>query len=118
MNKKLVIIEIVAIIIVLILVVVGISIIFNEKGKFIGTWQYVEGGTITLNSDDTAVIDRAIIGPFRFTDLIGTINYEIANQQVTFTAGSVSIALGYSFQDSNTLVLTNSAGDSIVLTKI
>ena len=28
----------------------------DEKSKFIGTWQYSEGGTMTFNNDNTVVI--------------------------------------------------------------
>lgn len=88
----------------------------NEQGKFIGTWQYSASGTITFNKDNTAIIDN--IGLLGLTEFIGSVAYEIGNNQVTFTSGSVSISLDYNFQDSNTLILTSNAGDSITLTKV
>jgi len=103
---------------VIIIIIAAFFILTNEKSKFIGSWQYSEGGTITFNNDNTATIDGDIIGTLILVDLTGTINYEIANQQVTFTAGSVSITLDYTFQNSNTLILINGAGNSITLTKI
>jgi len=116
-NKNLMIIGMI-IIIIIVFVAIGMGMIFNEKAKFMGTWQYSEGGTITFKNDDSAVIDRQIIGPFIFTNLIGNINYKIANQQVTFTAGSVSISFYYNFIAQNTLVLTNNGELSITLYKI
>jgi hypothetical protein len=105
------------------LMIVGIIVIFitvglsgcNEQGKFLGTWQYSAGGTITFNNDNTAIINN--IGLLGLTEFIGTTTYEIGNNQVTFTYGSLSVSLNYYFQDSNTLVLTSNAGDSITLIK-
>ena len=99
-----------------ILLIAGLSGCIDEKGKFIGTWQYSEGGTIAFNNDNTVTIDN--IGPLGDLELIGMFNYNIANNQVTFTSGSVGVTLNYSFPDSNTLVLSNTAGLSITLTKV
>jgi len=108
--------KITILLIILMMVSVGLLSGCNEQGKFIGTWQYSASGTITFNNDNTATIDN--IGLLGLTVFIGTITYEIGNNQVTFTSGSVSVSLDYNFPDSNTLVLTNNAVDSITLTKV
>lgn len=95
---------------------VGLAMILDEKGKFIGTWQYSPGGTITFYNDNTVFIDN--IGSFGDLELIGDFDYSIANNQITFNSGSLGITLNYSFPDSNTLVLSNDASLSIILTKI
>jgi hypothetical protein len=100
----------------IILVTLSLCGCTDEKSKFIGTWQYSEGGTITFNNDNTVSIDN--IGPLGQLELIGVFDYNIANNQVTFTSGSVGVTLNYSFPDSNTLVLSNTAGLSIALTKV
>jgi hypothetical protein len=106
----------IAAVIIIIIIIAAFFILTNEKGKFIGTWQYSASGTITFNNDNTAIIDN--IGLLGLTEFIGSVNYEVGNNQVTFTSGSVSVSLDYNFYDSNTLVLTNYAGDSITLTKV
>ncbi len=87
----------------------------DEKSKFVGTWSFSSGGTITFNSDDTAV--NTDIGPLADLAIAGTVTYALANQQITFTASSVGKTLNYSFPDSNTLILTNNAGLSLTLIK-
>jgi len=104
------------VIILILLVTLGLCGCIDEKSKFIGTWQYFEGGTITFNNDNTVSIDN--IGPLGNLELIGIFTYNIANNQVTFISGSVGVTLNYSFPDSNTLVLSNTAGLSITLTKV
>ncbi len=101
---------------VLILGLVLVSGCMDEQSKFIGTWQFSEGGTMTFYNNGTVVITD--IGPLREFSLFGTFDYTIANQQVTFSAGSVGVTLSYSFPDANTLVLTNNAGLSLTLTKM
>jgi len=113
-NKKLI--GAVIAIIVVIFVAIGLAMVLNEKGKFIGTWQYSAGGTINFNSDDTVNIDN--VGPLGDLELIGVFDYSIANNQITFNSGSIGVTLNYSFPDSNTLVLSNDAGLSIKLIKI
>ncbi len=108
--------KITILLIVIMMVCVGLLSWYNEQGKFIGTWQYSASGTITFNNDNTAVINN--IRLLGLTEFIGTITYEIGNNRVTFTSGSVSVSLDYNFPDSNTLVLTSYAGDSIELTKV
>lgn len=110
-------------VIIIIIIVASFFILTNEKGKFIGTWQNGTEGSITFNSDNTAIID-GVRDPFGFfSELNGTVNYNIANQQVTFTNGNVSVTLGYKFQDKNTyqneieLHLSNK-GYEIFLTKV
>jgi len=115
MDKKTIIIGVLIIILIILLALVFMAI-FDEKRKFIGAWSYSAGGTITFNDDNTVVINN--IGPLGLTELVGGVTYQIANNQVTFTAGSVSITLDYNFQDSSTLILTGSSGNSITLTKV
>jgi hypothetical protein len=100
----------------IILVTLALCGCVDQKSKFIGTWQYSEGGTITFNNNNTASIDN--IGPLGDLELIGVFNYNIANNQVTFSAGSIGVTLNYSFPDSNTLVLSDTAGLSITLAKL
>ena len=114
-NKKLIG-SAIAIIVIIVIVGVGISMVLDQKSKFIGTWQYYAGGTITFNNDNTVNIDN--IGPLGDLELIGVFDFNIANNQITFNSGSVGITLNYSFPDSNTLILSNDAGLSITLTKI
>jgi hypothetical protein len=87
----------------------------DEKSKFIGTWQYSEGGTMTFNNDNTVVINN--IGPLGNLELTGVFDYNIANNQITFSSGSIGVTLNYSFPDSNTLIVSNDAGLSINLVK-
>jgi hypothetical protein len=87
----------------------------DEKSKFIGNWSFSESGSIVFNNDGTAVITD--IGPLADLALIGSVTYILANQQITFSAGSVGVTLDYSFPDSNTLILSNNAGLSLTLVK-
>jgi hypothetical protein len=102
----------------LILILLSISLTgcLDEKSKFIGTWQFSEGGTIVFNNDGSVVITD--ISPLRDLSLIGTFTYTIANQQVTFSGGSIGVTLSYSFPNDNTLILSNDAGLSLTLTKV
>lgn len=104
------------VIIVLIIIIVVLTMIFDEKSKFIGAWQYSAGGIITFNNDNTVNIDN--IGPLGDLELIGLFDYSIANNQVTFTSGSIGVTLNYSFPSSNALILSNNAGFSITLEKV
>ena len=115
MKNKILIGAVIAIIVV-IFAAIGIAMFLDEKGKFVGTWQYSAGGTITFNNDNTVNIDN--VGPLGDLELIGVFDYSIANNQITFNSGSIGVTLNYSFPDSNTLVLSNDAGLSITLTKI
>jgi hypothetical protein len=115
MKNKILIGTVIAII-VIILAVIGIAMVLDEKGKFIGTWQYSDGGTITFHNDNTVNIDN--IGPLGEIELIGVYDYSITNNQITFTSGSIGVTLNYRFSDVNTLILSNDAGLSITLNKI
>lgn len=88
----------------------------DEKSKFVGTWTFSEGGTIVFNNNGTAIITD--IGPLANLALIGSFTYTLANQKITFSAGSVGVTLNYSFPDSNTLILSNNAGLSLTLVKV
>ena len=112
-NKKLI--ESILAILIIIIGAVGLSGCVDEKNKFIGTWRYSEGGTITFNSDNTVSIDN--IGPLIDLQLIGIFDYKIENLQITFSSGSVGVTLNYNFVNSNTLELSNDAGLLITLTK-
>jgi len=115
MKNKILVAAIIAII-VIIVAAVGLAMVLDEKGKFIGTWQYFAGGTITFNNDNTVNIDN--IGPLGELELIGVFDYSIADNQITFNSGSLGVTLNYSFSDANMLVLSNDAGLSITLTKL
>jgi len=100
----------------LLVLVGGLSGCVDEKSKFIGSWQTADGfTTFTFNNGNTVTI--AGTGPFGMASLIGTFNYSIANQQVTFSAGSLGVTLNYSFPSSTKLILSNEQGASIVLNK-
>ena len=115
MKNKILIFAITAII-VIIFAAIGLAIVLNEKGKFIGTWKYSAEGTITFNNDNTVNIDN--ISPLSDLELIGIFDYSISNNQITFNSGSIGVTLNYNFYDSNTLILSNDAGLSITLIKI
>ena len=115
MKNKILISVIIAIIIIIV-AAIGLTMVLDEKGKFVGTWQYSAGGTIAFNNDNTVNIDN--IGPLGDLELIGVFDYSIANNHITFTSGSLGVTLNYSFSDSNTLTLSNDAGLSITLTKL
>ena len=115
MNNKILIGAVITIVIIVI-AAIGLAMVLDEKGKFIGTWQYSAGGTISFNSDNTVNIDN--IGPLGSLQLIGVFDYSIVNNQITFNSGSIGVTLNYTFPDSNTLLLSNDAGLSITLTKL
>jgi hypothetical protein len=100
----------------LLILVSGLSGCVDEKSKFIGSWQTADGlTTFTFNNGNTVTI--AGTGPFGITALVGTFNYSIANQKVTFSAGSLGVTMNYSFPSSTQLILSNDQGASIVLNK-
>lgn len=114
MNNK---IAIGAIITILIIVIAafGVALMLNTKDALLGTWHYSDGGTITFNDDNTVNIND--IGPLGDLDILGIFDYSVANDQITFTSGSVSVTLTYSIPNSNTLILSNDTGLSLTLTK-
>jgi hypothetical protein len=100
----------------LLILVSGLSGCLDEKSKFIGSWRTDDGlTTITFNNDNTGSITSS--GPFAIVGITGPFNYSIANQKVTFSAGSIGVTLNYSFPSSTQLILSNSQGASIVLKK-
>ena len=113
--KNKILIGVIITIIVIIVAAIGLATVLDEKSKFIGTWQYSEGGTMTFNNDNTVVINN--IGPLGNLELTGVFDYNIANNQITFSSGSIGVTLNYSFPDSNTLIVSNDAGLSINLVK-
>ena len=105
------------VVIFLVILLSGLSGCLDEKSKFIGSWQTADGlTTITFSNDNTATVTGS--GPLGFVALVGTFNYSIANQKVTFSKGSLGITLNYSFPSSNQLILSNDQGGSIVLNKM
>lgn len=96
--------------------IIFVSGCVDEKSKFVGTWSFSEGGTIVFNNDGTAVITD--IGPLADLAVIGSVTYTLANQQITFSVGSVGVTLDYNFPDSNNLILSNNAGLSLALVKV
>ena len=115
MKNKILIGSIIAII-VIIIAAIGVSMVLDEKGKFIGTWEYLGGGIITFYQDDTAIITE--IGPLKEFELNGDFNYFIENHHITFSSpsGDISITFNYNFPDSNTLELSTNNGFLITLT--
>ena len=88
----------------------------DEKSKFIGTWKYSDSGTITFNNDNTVNIDN--VGPLVNLELIGVVDFNIANEKITFNSGSIGVTLNYDFPDTDTLILSDGAGLSLTLTKM
>ena len=103
-------------IIIIIVVAIALTMILDKKGKFIGTWQYSAGGTITFYDDNTVNIVN--IGPLGDLQLLGVFEYKIVNNQIIFNSGSLGVTLNYSFSNSNTLILSNDAGLFIILNKL
>jgi hypothetical protein len=102
-----------------ILISLSFSGCLGDKGKFVGTWQYSEGGSITFYDNNSVSITN--IQPLGVIQLDGLFTYSIATNNVTFTSSgssgvSVNIAFAYSFPNDNTLVLTRS-GISLTLVK-
>jgi hypothetical protein len=95
--------------------VIFLSGCVDEKSKFVGTWNFSEGGSIVFNNDGTAVITD--IDPLSDLAVVGTVTYSLANQKIMFSAGSVGVTLDYSFPDSNTLILTSNGGVSLTFVK-
>jgi len=104
---------------VLILVSLSITGCLGDKNKFIGTWQFSEGGTLTFYQNDTVsvTLSRANL----LFQSSGLFTYSIANNNITFTSrgSSVGITLTfpYSFPNENTLILT-SGHTPITLVKV
>lgn len=91
----------------------------SDKGKFIGTWQFSEGGTITFFDNDTVTITN--IGPLVAVQLTGPFTYTLSGHNLTFTSRAssslaVTVTFAYSFPDDTTLHLTNNR-ISVTLTK-
>ena len=106
-------------VIIIIIIVASFLILTNEKSKFIGTWQYDDTGNfITFNNNDTVIIDKAIKDPFGFfSGLNGTVNYNIANQQVTLTKGNIFRTFDYKFQEIDTTLNLRIDGYSVYFKK-
>ena len=101
----------------IILLVAGFSGCLDEKNKFIGTWEAAEGlTTFTFKADDTVVITGT--GPLGIGGLVGTANYSLADQKITFSKGSLGVTWEYSFPEDNKLILTSTTGGSLILTKV
>jgi hypothetical protein len=102
--------------IILVLGLCSLSGCLDEKGKFMGTWQTQDGKTLmTFDSDNTVTISGT--GPLGLVALIGTFNYSLANQRITFSSGDLGFTLDYSFPESDQLILSNDQGASLILTK-
>jgi hypothetical protein len=88
-----------------------------DKSQFIGTWTSGDG-TMTFTNDNkvTSTIQLGDIS------LSGTYTWAVAGEKITFTSdsgGSLGVTLDYRFTNANPnqLILTNSQGGSITLTK-
>lgn len=111
MKKKIVVVGILVL-----LLCIGVSGCVDEKSKFVGTWETEDGDTtFTFEEDNMVMISGS--GPFGMVALIGTFNYTLSDQQITFSSGSFGITLEYSFPESNRLILTNEQGTSLILHK-
>ena len=102
-------------IIVIIFVAVGLSMVLDEKSKFIGTWEYEGGGIITFYEDDTAIFVE--ISPLKEIGLNGVFNYAIENDQIKFSSPSNDFVINFhfNFPDSKTLELSTNDGFLISL---
>jgi hypothetical protein len=100
----------------IILTIISLSGCVDEKSKFIGMWETAGGETtITFDSNTATIVGT---GPLGFASLTGIFNYTIANSKITFSSGgTLGITLNYSFSDS-TLIFSNDAGNSMILTKV
>jgi hypothetical protein len=98
------------------LTTISLSGCLDEKSKFIGTWRTAGGETtITFNSNTATIVGTRPLG---LGSLIGSFNYTIANNKITFSSGgTLGITLNYSFSGS-TLVISNDAGNSVIFTKV
>ena len=115
MKKQYIVGIMLVILIVAIIAVVLISGGYFEKSKFIGTWTTSGGGgTMTFTNDNKVTVT----GQLGDISLSGTYTWAVAGEKITFTAGgSLGITLDYSFPTANQLILTNSNGNSVTLTK-
>ena len=102
---------------IILLLLTGLNGCMDEKSKFIGTWTTADNATtLVFNTDNTVTITGT--GPLGFIALIGSFNYSLANNQITFSSGSIGITLNYSFPQSNQLILTSEQGNSLIFTKL
>lgn len=88
-----------------------------EKNSFIGTWTSNDGSMTFTN--DNKVTTNLQVGDISFS---GTYTWAVAGEKITFTSedgGSIGVTLDYRFTNANPnqLILTNSQGASITLTK-
>ncbi len=104
--------------IVIVLIFLNLGGCLSDKGKFVGTWQFSEGGTITFFDNDTVTITG--ISPLGALQLNGMFTYDLSDHNVTFVSrGStigITVTLAYSFTNDTTLVLSNNQA-SLTLTK-
>ncbi len=99
------------------LTTISLSGCVDEKSKFIGTWTSGDG-TMTFTNDNK-VTTSLQVGDISFS---GTYTWAVAGAKITFTSdsgGSLGVTLDYRFTDANPnqLILTNSNGGSVTLTK-
>jgi hypothetical protein len=89
-----------------------------DKSKFIGTWATSGGdGTMTFTNDNKVTITGSLGGDI---SLSGTYTWAVAGEKITFTSeagGSLGVTYDYRFPTATQLILTNSNGGSITLTK-
>ena len=67
----------------------------SDKGKFIGTWQFSDGGTITFFNNDTVTIQT--VHPMVVFQLNSVFTYALSGNNVTFTSRGSPIAVTITF---------------------
>jgi len=88
-----------------------------DKSSFIGTWTSGDG-SMTF-TDDNKVTSTIQLGDI---SLSGTYTWAVADEKITFTSesgGAIGVTVDYRFTNANPnqLILTNSNGGSVTLTK-
>jgi hypothetical protein len=82
--------------------------------KLIGTWSYFEGGQLTFTSEQTAIITD--ISRLQTKNLDGTYDYDINNNELTFSNNTIAVTFNFSF-GTNTLTLTEESGGTLTFNK-
>jgi hypothetical protein len=85
-----------------------------DKSQFLGTWTTSGGGSMTFTNDNNVTVT----GQLGDISLSGTYTWAVAGQKITFTSGGpVGLTYDYRFPTSNQLIITDSNGRSVTLTK-
>jgi hypothetical protein len=85
-----------------------------DKSQFLGTWTTSGGGSMTFTNDNNVTVT----GQLGDISLSGTYTWAVAGQKITFTSGGpVGLTYDYRFPTSSQLIITDSNGRSVTLTK-